>query len=80
MKNFLDKVIQFYQKTFIVLIVPLLKLVFPVECRFFPSCSIYAREAIERHGAKRGVLLAIGRVLRCHPLQVGGIDLVPSKK
>ena len=47
-------------------------------CRFYPSCSHYAVEAIERHGAGRGLVLAVRRVLRCHPFSAGGIDLVPE--
>jgi putative membrane protein insertion efficiency factor len=47
-------------------------------CRYYPSCSHYAVEAIERHGARRGLALALRRVLRCHPFSAGGIDLVPE--
>jgi len=47
------------------------------NCRFYPSCSDYAREAVERHGAARGSLLALKRVLRCHPYHPGGYDPVP---
>ena len=49
------------------------------SCRFYPSCSHYAAEAIERHGARRGSRLAIRRLLRCHPFTPGGIDLVPEE-
>jgi putative membrane protein insertion efficiency factor len=48
------------------------------HCRFHPSCSQYAIEAIERHGATAGVWLASKRVLRCHPWHPGGVDPVPE--
>lgn len=49
----------------------------PRACRFEPTCSAYAREAIDRHGLARGVALAAGRLLRCHPFNSGGLDPVP---
>ena len=49
----------------------------PQRCRFYPTCSRYALEAIERHGAIRGGNLAIRRVCKCHPFHPGGVDLVP---
>lgn len=48
------------------------------HCRFYPSCSEYARQAIERYGVWRGVWLAICRLLCCHPWHPGGVDLVPE--
>ena len=48
-------------------------------CRFYPSCSNYAMQAIERHGARRGAALAVKRVLRCRPFSPGGVDLVPER-
>ena len=49
----------------------------PASCRFYPSCSDYAREAVERHGVMRGMQLAARRLLRCHPFCPGGLDPVP---
>ncbi len=47
------------------------------SCRFYPTCSEYASEAIERHGALRGTWLALKRILKCHPWHSGGLDPVP---
>ncbi len=51
--------------------------VLPASCRFRPSCSTYALEALQKHGLGRGLVLALRRILRCHPLGGGGIDPVP---
>jgi putative membrane protein insertion efficiency factor len=48
------------------------------KCRFYPTCSTYAREAIMLHGAFRGTLLAFLRIMRCNPFNPGGIDKVPA--
>lgn len=48
------------------------------QCRFHPTCSHYALEAVERHGAWRGSLLAARRLARCHPFHPGGFDPVPA--
>ena len=53
--------------------------VLPPSCRYFPTCSCYAIEAVERHGAARGTWLALCRMLRCHPWGgAGGFDPVPE--
>jgi hypothetical protein len=53
---------------------------FGMHCRFHPTCSEYAREAIEAHGAIKGTGLALWRLLRCNPWCAGGIDEVPPKR
>lgn len=69
MKHVLVLLVRAYQ----VGISPLL----PASCRYYPSCSHYAVEALEKHGAARGAWLAAKRVLRCHPFRAGGFDPVP---
>ncbi len=51
--------------------------ILPPSCRFYPSCSHYAAEAVERHGPWRGLVLALRRLLRCHPWGGSGYDPVP---
>jgi len=67
---FLLAAIRFYQALF----APMM----PLGCKFYPSCSRYAAEAIARHGAIRGVQLALARLWRCRPFTQGGVDLVPE--
>ncbi|MDE5069084.1 MAG: membrane protein insertion efficiency factor YidD [Trichodesmium sp. St11_bin5] len=52
----------------------------PPSCRFQPTCSEYAMEAIERFGIFKGTAMAVMRILRCHPFHPGGYDPVPPKK
>ena len=49
----------------------------PSACRFYPTCSDYMREAIEKYGVARGGWLGIKRLARCHPFHAGGVDMVP---
>lgn len=69
MKLFLLLVLRAYQYT--------LRPLLGANCRFYPSCSDYSREAIERYGAARGSWLAARRIARCHPYHAGGYDPVP---
>ena len=69
MKTILLALIRFYRKC----ISPL----FPPTCRFVPTCSQYALEAIEKYGAWKGGKLAVKRLLKCHPFHEGGYDPVP---
>jgi putative membrane protein insertion efficiency factor len=50
------------------------------QCRFHPTCSCYAMEALEKHGAIKGLALSIYRIVRCNPWADGGLDPVPEKK
>lgn len=70
MKSFLIWFIQIYQR----FISPF----FPPSCRFYPTCSNYALQAIKKHGAVLGFLMGISRILRCNPFVKGGIDYVPN--
>ncbi len=49
------------------------------RCRFYPTCSAYALEAIDTHGPLKGCMLTVKRLLKCHPGHPGGVDLVPEK-
>ena len=53
---------------------------FGTQCRFYPTCSAYAREAIEIHGALKGTWLTLRRIGKCHPWHEGGVDNVPAAK
>ena len=69
LKSFLLSTIRGYQA----FVSPLL----PSSCRYIPSCSVYAVQAIEKYGPQKGLWLAIKRVLRCNPFSKGGYDPVP---
>ncbi|MBQ3053258.1 MAG: membrane protein insertion efficiency factor YidD [Clostridia bacterium] len=73
MKKILIKLIKIYQK-----------FISPLKisgcCRFIPTCSEYAIQAIDTHGSFKGCFLALKRILRCHPLCKGGYDPVPERK
>ena len=71
MKSLLIALIRAYR----LLISPL----FPPSCRFQPTCSQYALDAVERFGAIQGSWMAIKRILRCHPFHPGGYDPVPHR-
>jgi putative membrane protein insertion efficiency factor len=71
MRGFLILLVRGYQ----LFLGPLL----PSVCRYYPTCSAYAIEAIELHGARRGLALALKRIARCHPFHAGGYDPVPGK-
>ncbi|MDD5924547.1 MAG: membrane protein insertion efficiency factor YidD [Clostridia bacterium] len=73
MKRLLIALIKFYQKN----LSPLKK---HPTCKYVPTCSAYALQAIEIHGAFVGSMLAVWRVLRCNPFSKGGYDPVPQKK
>jgi uncharacterized protein len=66
-------VLIFFVRAYQVGLSPLL----PASCRYFPSCSAYAIEALEKHGAFKGAWLAVRRIARCHPFRPGGYDPVP---
>lgn len=71
MKYLVLGLIKFYRK----FISPL----FPPKCKYYPTCSTYALEAVRRYGAVRGTALSVWRILRCNPWSLGGIDPVPDK-
>jgi len=70
MRQFLRTLIRIYQYCISPLLGP--------RCRFYPTCSCYADEALQLHGALRGSYLAARRILRCHPWHSGGYDPVPQ--
>ncbi|MBP3709688.1 MAG: membrane protein insertion efficiency factor YidD [Treponema sp.] len=73
MRKFFVKIFCFFIRAYQVCISPL----FPSCCRYTPTCSQYALEAITKYGPCKGVFLAIKRVFRCHPFHAGGYDPIP---
>lgn len=71
MKNILILLVKFYRKILSPLKAPC--------CKYYPTCSEYALQAINMHGAVKGTLLAVWRVLRCNPWSIGGVDPVPER-
>ncbi|WHA10075.1 membrane protein insertion efficiency factor YidD [Enterococcus montenegrensis] len=51
---------------------------FPPSCRYYPTCSSYMIQAVEKHGALKGGIMGTARILRCHPFVKGGLDYVPE--
>ena len=72
-RNFFIKFFCFFIRFYQVCISPL----FPKTCRFTPTCSHYALEAIKKHGPIKGIFFSIKRILKCHPYHKGGYDPVP---
>ena len=72
MARLLTTIVRFYQRA----ISPIL----PPSCRYTPTCSAYAVEALQMHGALRGSALAVKRIARCHPFCEGGFDPVPPRR
>ena len=75
MRALLIGLVRLYQR----LVSPVLNAISGPRCRFHPTCSAYAVQALERHGAVRGSILAARRIVRCHPLNDGGFDPIPEK-
>lgn len=70
MKAILIGLVKFYRSFISPMMAP--------HCRFYPTCSCYAQESLQRHGALKGSYLALHRLSKCHPWHDGGVDLVPD--
>lgn len=79
MKKAVLFLIKIYQKTLSLDHGPLHKYLHTGTCRFYPSCSEYTYQAVDRFGSFKGIILGSKRVLRCHPWNEGGHDPVPEK-
>lgn len=73
MRALLIALVRLYQR----LVSPVLNAISGPRCRFHPTCSAYAVQALQHHGALRGSVLTARRIVRCHPLNEGGFDPVP---
>ncbi|MBQ9495420.1 MAG: membrane protein insertion efficiency factor YidD [Treponema sp.] len=73
MRNFFSKIFCLFIRAYQICISPLL----PSCCRYTPTCSQYAIDAIQKYGPCKGLFLAIKRIFRCHPFHAGGYDPVP---
>lgn len=77
--NVLIAVIRFYQLTISTDHAPMLRFMgVRGRCKFYPSCSEYTRQAVAARGVRRGLLLGIRRLLKCHPWSAGGVDEAPN--
>jgi len=72
MKNLLIKFVRFYQKY--------ISANRPPSCKYYPTCSAYSIEALEKHGAFKGIFMTLWRILRCNPFSKGGYDPVSDKQ
>jgi len=73
-EDFMNKLINFFITLYQKHISPLK----PATCRFYPSCSEYAAQALKKYGLLKGLRLSAGRILRCHPFNPGGYDPLPD--
>ncbi|MBQ7159658.1 MAG: membrane protein insertion efficiency factor YidD [Treponema sp.] len=73
MKSIITKILCFFIRLYQICISPL----FPPCCRYYPSCSHYAIDALKKHGPAKGSVLAFKRIMRCTPYHAGGYDSVP---
>ncbi len=75
-KNLIVRFIEFYQR----IISPFISVYLGFNCRFYPSCSEYTKQAIRKYGLLRGFFLGLKRILRCHPFSQGGYDPICQNK